>query len=75
MVRAATLIHLSTRLRDHARRSPRPLAADLRQAAVHLRRLASLTLADEAQSECDPYRRRQLEQEACEIWRGRHGCV
>jgi hypothetical protein len=44
------------------------LAFDCRLALHYCRRLAALTLADEAGSELDPDRRRQLTEEATALW-------
>ena len=47
-------------------------AADCRLAARYLQRLASLAIADEAQSERDPARKSQLEREATDLWKTSH---
>src|SRR5947209_15627040 len=51
MVKAESVIALSRRIRTYAAKAAGQQQADLRLAAAHLRRFASLCLIDEAQSE------------------------
>jgi hypothetical protein len=47
-------------------------ASDVRLAERYLKRLASLVVADEARAEQDPRRKKQLEEEGCQLWRQSH---
>jgi hypothetical protein len=65
MGHAAAIIALSERLRKQSRKArSRETIADLRLATCYLRALAVLKIAEEAEVETDPARRRQLEEEA-----------
>jgi hypothetical protein len=81
MLKSEGILALVERLRNHGRRASAELGADLRLcrasaelgadlrlAAVYLRRLAALAIADEAASEREPVRKRQLQQKALELW-------
>jgi hypothetical protein len=68
MLKAEGILALVERLRNHGRRASAELGSDLRLAAVYLRRLAALAIADEAASEREPVRKRQLQQNALELW-------
>jgi hypothetical protein len=50
------------------REGRREAAGDLRLSIFHLRRYASMLVAEEARRERNPTRRRQLEQEASDLW-------
>jgi hypothetical protein len=69
---AVHLIALSERLRKLSKQLTKQGrhtdAADLRLAALYLRRTAAIHIADEAKQERNPKRRRELEQESAELW-------
>jgi hypothetical protein len=72
MVKAETILALCERLTVHSRQAEQQgeeeLAFDCRLALLYCRRPAALTRADEAGSEFDPDRRRQLTEEATALW-------
>jgi hypothetical protein len=72
MVKAETILALCERLELHSRQADQQgqedLAFDCRLALLYCRRLAALTIADEAGAEFDPDRRRELTKEAAALW-------
>ena len=72
MVKAETILALCERLELHSRQADQQgqedLAFDCRLALLYCRRLAALTIADEAGAEFDPDRRRELTEEAAALW-------
>jgi hypothetical protein len=68
MAQAAAIIALSERLQEQSRKARnREIIADLRMATCYLRALALLKIAEEAEVETDPARKRQLDQEATQL--------
>jgi hypothetical protein len=77
MVSAEGVIALCERLKQQSqlvRRGRRgDAASDLRLAVFYLRRFAAVIMIDEAAAE-EPGRRRQIEDEATDLWRRARSC-
>ena len=69
MLKAESIIALSERLRQQSRRSRNhDMTADLRLAALYLRRFASIVILDEAAVERDERRKAKLQDEGMSLW-------
>jgi hypothetical protein len=67
MAKDSAILALSERLRAASQKSKGLLAADLRLAALHLKRLAGYYALDAAAAERDPVERRRLTREALDL--------
>jgi hypothetical protein len=76
-MKAEQIIALAARLRVDARKATKQHdyqhGADLRLAAIYLRRLAAIAVATEAQFAADHAEQVRLGSEAMELWRHAHG--